>query len=174
MGSNLDPVSRPTFAGDISPGMRIYTSSGFGTFGPATVLPDGLVELGGGLVAVKAMWDDGQIGVLTLPACQAVMELVEVPPLDDGCDCGELGCAGAWPTLDHDPHPLGARGRRVIDPATLIGASAFSVAEWVAAGTRDCDDERCCPTDPAVEKHPGTDCSDRPDPSPPYEPGGYL
>jgi hypothetical protein len=160
-------VSRPLFAGDIQPGMRVVAGGGWGnTFGPATVLPDGLVELPGGMVAVKAMGDDGQIGVLTVPAFQAVMELVDVPPLDDRCDCGGPDCGGAWPTLDRDPHPP----PKMITGGRLVGIGGRSILDaFIARHASDCSED-CCPT--RLDPDPG-ECSDRPDP-PPYEPGGYL
>jgi len=159
-------VSRPLFAGDTQPGMRVAAGGWGGTFGPATVLPDGLVELGGGMVAIKAMGDDGQVGVLTVPDRQAILELVEVPPLDDRCDCGAPDCGGAWPTLTTDPHPP-----PMITPnRQILGVSGSMLDAFIRQG-RDCPGEDCCPT--RTDPDPG-ECSDRPDPEPPYEPGGYL
>jgi hypothetical protein len=166
------PVQRPTFASDIHPGMRIVAASQLGLFGPATVLPDGLTELVGGLVAVKAMADDGQVVVLTLPSWQTVMELVEVPPLTEACDCGTPDCPGAWPTLDHDPHPLYARGQ-LTGTRPLFGITASrSILDTFLAPTRDCSGEDCCPTrgdDPDDDDGKPDECASGPEAH-----GGYL
>jgi hypothetical protein len=167
------PVPRPLFAGDVQPGMRIFAGSGWGSFGPATVLPDGLIDLGGGMVTVKAMGDDGLVGVLTVPACQTIVELVDAPPLDDQCG-GLYGCpcGGAWPTLAADPHPP----RRITGDRPIFGIGARSVLDtFLATKTTDCGGEDCCPTcTDSNEDLTGDDSSDCTDRAEPYEPGGYL
>jgi hypothetical protein len=171
------PVPRPLFAGDVQPGMRIFASSGFaGSFGPATVLPDGLVELGGGMVAVKAMTDDGLVGVVTLPACQAIVELVDPPPVHLTCECGADDCTGQVTILydlarlpERHPHRLAARvinANRQIFGLTAAKLDSFSL-------TNGCGGEDCCPTrlDNELDRSDDKplDCSDRPEPT-----TGYL